>query len=150
MPNTPAAVGRGISAMVGNRSATPAHLAMAEALLGAIGQVVRLKDEEQLHAVTGLSGSGPAYVFHMIEAMAAAGEAAGLAPELAMRLARATVAGAGALADASPESAAQLRVNVTSPAGTTAAGLAVLMPELPGLMTRTVAAAARRSRELAG
>jgi len=150
MPNTPAAVGRGISAMVGNRAATPEHLAMAEALLSAIGQVVRLQDEEQLHAVTGLSGSGPAYVFHMIEAMAAAGEAAGLAPELAMRLARATVAGAGALADASPESAAQLRINVTSPAGTTAAGLAVLMPELPGLMTRTVAAAAQRSRELAG
>jgi len=78
------------------------------------------------------------------------GKAAGLASELAMRLARATVAGAGALADASPESAAQLRINVTSPAGTTAAGLAVLMPELPDLMTRTVAAAARRSRELAG
>ncbi len=150
MPNTPAAVGRGISAMVGNAVATPAQLAMAEALLGAIGQVVRVTDEEQMHAVTGLSGSGPAYVFHMIEAMAEAGKAAGLAPELAMRLARATVAGAGALADASPESAAQLRINVTSPAGTTAAGLAVLMPELPGLMTRTVAAAARRSRELAG
>ena len=150
MPNTPAAVGRGITAMIGNAAATETHLGMAEALLGAVGQTVRLETEEQMHAVTGLSGSGPAYVFHMIEAMAAAGEAAGLAPDLAMRLARATVAGAGALADASPESAAQLRINVTSPGGTTAAGLAVLMPALPGLMTDTVAAAAGRSRELAG
>jgi pyrroline-5-carboxylate reductase len=150
MPNTPAAVGRGISALIGNAAVTEAQLAMAEALLAAVGQTVRLDSEDQLHAVTGLSGSGPGYVFHMIEAMAQAGEAAGLVPDLAMRLARATVAGAGALADASPESAEQLRKNVTSPAGTTAAGLAVLMPELPGLMTRTVAAAANRSRELAG
>jgi len=150
MPNTPAAVGRGISALIGNATATEAHMAMAESLLAAVGQTERLDSEEQMHAVTGLSGSGPAYVFHMIEAMAAAGEAAGLAPDLAMRLARATVAGAGALAAASPESAEQLRINVTSPGGTTAAGLAVLMPELPGLMTRTVAAAAGRSRELAG
>jgi len=150
MPNTPAAIGCGISALVGNAVATEAHMAMAETLLAAVGQTVRLASEDQLHAVTGLSGSGPAYVFHLIEAMAAAGEAAGLAPELAMRLVRATVAGAGALAAASPESAEQLRINVTSPAGTTAAGLAVLMPELAGLMRRTVAAAAARSRELAG
>lgn len=149
MPNTPAAVGRGISALIGNAAVSEAQMAMAEALLAAVGQTVRLDDEEQMHAVTGLSGSGPAYVFHMIEALAEAGAAAGLAPGLAMRLARATVAGAGALADASPESAEQLRVNVTSPGGTTAAGLAMLMPELGGLMTRTVAAAAGRSRELA-
>ncbi len=149
MPNTPAAVGRGIAALIGNGAATEAQMAMAEALLGAVGQTVRLVSEEQMHAVTGLSGSGPAYVFHMIEAMAAAGTAAGLPPDLAMRLARATVAGAGALADASPEPAEQLRVNVTSPGGTTAAGLGVLMPELSDLMTRTVAAAAGRSRELA-
>ena len=149
MPNTPAAVGRGIAALIGNGAATEAQMAMAEALLGAVGQTVRLDSEEQMHAVTGLSGSGPAYVFHMIEAMAAAGTAAGLPPDLAMRLARATVAGAGALADASPEPAEQLRVNVTSPGGTTAAGLGVLMPELSDLMTRTVAAAAGRSRELA-
>jgi pyrroline-5-carboxylate reductase len=123
--------------------------AMAEALLAAVGQTVRVASEDQMHAVTGLSGSGPAYVFHMIEAMAEAGTAAGLPPDLAMQLARATVAGAGALADASPESAGQLRINVTSPAGTTAAGLAVLMPDLPALMARTVAAAAARSRELA-
>jgi pyrroline-5-carboxylate reductase len=149
MPNTPAAIGRGISALVGNAAVTEAQMAMAEALLAAVGQTVRLETEEQMHAVTGLSGSGPAYVFHMIEAMAEAGAAAGLPPELAMRLARATVAGAGALADASPESAGQLRVNVTSPGGTTAAGLGVLMPELSRLMTGTVAAAAQRSRELA-
>ena len=149
MPNTPAAVGRGIAALIGNGAATEAQMAMAEALLGAVGQTVRLDSEEQMHAVTGLSGSGPAYVFHMIEAMAAAGTAAGLPPDLAMRLARATVAGAGALADASPEPAEQLRVDVTSPGGTTAAGLGVLMPELSDLMTRTVAAAAGRSRELA-
>lgn len=149
MPNTPAAVGRGISALIGNAVASEAQMQMAEALLAAVGQTVRLTNEDQMHAVTGLSGSGPAYVFHLIEAMAEAGAAAGLAPELAMRLARATVAGAGALAAAAPDSAEQLRINVTSPAGTTAAGLAVLMPELPGLLTRTVAAAAGRSRELA-
>jgi len=149
MPNTPAAVGRGISALIGNGAVTETQMAMAEVLLGTVGQTVRLDSEEQMHAVTGLSGSGPAYVFHLIEAMAAAGVAAGLPPDLAMRLARATVAGAGALADASPEPAGQLRIDVTSPGGTTAAGLAVLMPELAGLMTATIAAAAGRSRELA-
>ncbi|MGF1503273.1 MAG: pyrroline-5-carboxylate reductase [Paracoccaceae bacterium] len=149
MPNTPSAVGRGITAIVGNAAAEEAHLALAERLLAALGQTVRLEAEAQIDAVTGLSGSGPAYVFHLIEAMAAAGEAEGLAPELAMRLARATVTGAGALADASEESAEQLRINVTSPGGTTAAGLAVLMPELTDLMGRTVSAAAARGRELA-
>jgi len=151
MPNTPAAVGRGITAIVGNARATPAHLDMAEALLSAVGQVVRLEGEEQMDAVTGLSGSGPAYVFHMIECLARAGEAEGLASDLAMRLAMATVAGAGALAEMAGESPAQLRVNVTSPNGTTQAGLEVLMDEtagLPPLMARTVAAAAARSREL--
>jgi len=149
MPNTPAAIGLGISALIGNAASRAGHMDMAEALLSAVGKVVRLEAESQMDAVTGLSGSGPAYVFHMIEAMAAAGVAEGLAPDLAMRLARTTVAGAGALAAASDESAEQLRVNVTSPGGTTAAGLGVLMPELPDLMTRTVAAAAARSRELA-
>ena len=150
MPNTPAAVGRGITAIVGNGAATAADLDLAEDLLSAVGAVVRLDREGQMDAVTGLSGSGPAYVFHMVEAMAAAGEARGLAPGLALRLARATVAGAGALLDGSDESAEQLRVNVTSPNGTTQAGLEVLMPELPDLMTRTVDAAARRSEELRG
>lgn len=148
MPNTPAAVGRGITALVANDAAGDAGLALAEALLAAVGQTVRLDSESQMDAVTGLSGSGPAYVFHLVEAMAAAGVAEGLAPDLAMTLARATVAGAGALLDGSEESAAQLRVNVTSPKGTTAAGLDVLMPDLPDLMRRTVAAAAARSREL--
>ncbi|MFP4273450.1 MAG: pyrroline-5-carboxylate reductase [Paracoccaceae bacterium] len=152
MPNTPAAVGRGITALVGNAAATDAHLDMAEELLTAVGQVVRLADEGQMDAVTAVSGSGPAYVFHMIEALAAAGEAQGLAPDLALQLARATVAGAGALAEGSGEAPAQLRVNVTSPNGTTQAGLEVLMDEAAGLVPlirRTVAAAADRSRELA-
>lgn len=151
MPNTPAAVGRGITAIIGNAHATEAHLSAAEELLGAVGQVVRLESEDQMDAVTGLSGSGPAYVFHMIECMARAGEAQGLAPDLAMKLAKATVAGAGALAEAADETPAQLRVNVTSPNGTTQAGLEVLMDDttgLPPLMARTVAAAANRSREL--
>lgn len=151
MPNTPAAVGRGITAIVGNARATEAHLALAEGLMSAVGQVVRLEDEHQMDAVTGLSGSGPAYVFLLIEAMAAAGEAQGLAPDLAMRLARATVCGAGELAHRSPESAAQLRINVTSPGGTTAAGLAVLMEVdsgFPALLRRAVAAATDRGREL--
>ncbi|WP_273523633.1 pyrroline-5-carboxylate reductase [Rhodosalinus sediminis] len=151
MPNTPAAVGAGISAIIGNAAAREAHLALAEELLSAVGQVVRLAHEDQMDAVTGVSGSGPAYVFHMIEALAQAGEAEGLARDLAMALARATVAGAGALAAQSEESAETLRRNVTSPGGTTAAGLEVLMDEaqgLPPLMRRTVAAAAARAREL--
>lgn len=151
MPNTPAAVGRGITAIIGNDHATAQHLDLAEGLLRAVGQVVRLDDEEQMDAVTGLSGSGPAYVFHMIECMAQAGEAQGLPPALAMQLAQATVAGAGALAEAAAETPAELRRNVTSPNGTTQAGLTVLMDEaegLPPLMIRTVGAAADRSREL--
>jgi pyrroline-5-carboxylate reductase len=153
MPNTPAAIGQGITAIVGNRAATAEDLGLAEALLSAVGQVVRLADEDQIDAVTGVSGSGPAYIFYMIDALAAAGEAEGLAPDLAMALAKATVAGAGALAASAEESPAQLRVNVTSPNGTTQAGLEVLMDEATGLsplIRRTVAAAADRSRELRG
>ncbi len=151
MPNTPAAVGKGITAIAGNTKASAAHLDMAEMLLKAVGQVVRLDSEDQMDAVTGVSGSGPAYVFHMIECLAAAGKAQGLAPDLAMQLAKATVAGAGALAETAKESPAQLRVNVTSPNGTTQAGLEVLMDEatgLPPLMDQTVAAATDRSKEL--
>lgn len=151
MPNTPAAIGRGISALIGNQVATEVQMELAENLLAAVGQTVRLDDEAEMDAVTAVSGSGPAYVFHMIETLAAAGEAEGLPAELAMRLAKATVAGAGALAETSDESPAQLRVNVTSPNGTTQAGLEVLMHETLGLtelMRRTVAAAAERSREL--
>ncbi|MBC9248120.1 pyrroline-5-carboxylate reductase [Paracoccus sp. 11-3] len=151
MPNTPAAIGQGISALIGNARATDADLDMAEALMGAVGRVVRLESEDQMDAVTGLSGSGPAYVFHMIEAMAQAGQAVGLSPELSLELARMTVAGAGALAVDADEDPAILRENVTSPGGTTAAGLMVLMNEEHGLrplMKRTVAAATARGREL--
>jgi len=152
MPNTPAAVGAGITALIGNAHVSPTHLDQAQRLLSAVGHVVELKDEAQMDAVTGLSGSGPAYVFHMIEAMAAAGVAQGLAPDLAMQLARATVVGAARLAEGSPDSAATLRANVTSPGGTTAAALAVLMDDangLPPLMVRAIAAATARSKELA-
>jgi pyrroline-5-carboxylate reductase len=151
MPNTPAAVGRGITSIIGNSHASSGQLDLAEVLLKAVGQVVRLENEDQMDAVTGVSGSGPAYVFHMIECMARAGEAEGLSPELAMQLAQATVAGAGALAEAADETPSELRVNVTSPNGTTQAGLDVLMDEengLPDLIRRTVGAAANRSREL--
>lgn len=151
MPNTPSAIGQGISALIGNHRATAADLDLAEALMRAVGRVVRLDSEDQMDAVTGLSGSGPAYVFHMIEAMAKAGEAEGLSPDLALELARMTVAGAGALAIDADEDPAVLRENVTSPGGTTAAGLRVLMDAQDGLrplMTRTVAAAAERGREL--
>jgi pyrroline-5-carboxylate reductase len=151
MPNTPAAVGRGITSIIGNAHASSAQMDLAETLLQAVGQVVRLDSEDQMDAVTGVSGSGPAYVFHMIECMAKAGEAEGLSPQLAMQLAKATVAGAGALAEAADETPSQLRVNVTSPNGTTQAGLEVLMDAqngLPGLIRRTVTAAADRSREL--
>lgn len=153
MPNTPAAVGKGITAIIGNAETSGADADLAEALLSAIGQVVRLTDEDQIDAVTGVSGSGPAYIFYMIDALAAAARAEGLPPEMAMQLAKATVAGAGALAEQASEAPEQLRINVTSPNGTTQAGLEVLMDEADGLaplMRRTVAAAAGRSRELKG
>lgn len=151
MPNTPAAIGRGITALIGNADTDEADIALAEALLAAIGQTVRLDDEAQIDAVTGVSGSGPAYVFHLIETLAAAGQAQGLAPGLALQLAKATVAGAGALAEAAEEDPAQLRVNVTSPNGTTQAALDILMDEKTGfplLLNRAVAAATDRAREL--
>ena len=151
MPNTPAAIGQGISAMIGNARATSRDLDLTQALMAAVGRVVRLDREDQMDAVTGLSGSGPAYVFHLIEAMAKAGEAQGLPPALSLELARMTVAGAGALAIDADGDPAVLRENVTSPGGTTAAGLKILMdPEtgLPPLMARTIAAATERGREL--
>jgi pyrroline-5-carboxylate reductase len=151
MPNTPAAIGRGITALVGNARATPAQMDMAEALLSAIGQTVRLDHEDQIDAVTAVSGSGPAYVFHLIETLAAAGEAEGLPADLAMRLAKATVGGAGALAEAATETPTELRINVTSPNGTTQAALEVLMNEtdgFPALLRKAVKAAADRGREL--
>lgn len=151
MPNTPAAIGRGITALIGNPAASPADMDLAQALMAVVGEVVRLEDEAQMDAVTALSGSGPAYVFHLIEALTQAGIAEGLTSAMSLQLARATVAGAGALAMADDTPPAALREAVTSPNGTTAAGLAILMDAdagLPPLVRRTVAAAAGRSREL--
>jgi len=151
MPNTPAAIGKGITAIIGNAHVDSAGLDLAEDLLSAVGQVVRLQAESQIDAVTAVSGSGPAYVFHLIETLAAAGAAQGLPETLAMQLAKATVAGAGALAETADETPSQLRVNVTSPAGTTAAALDVLMDEqdgFPPLLRKAVKAAADRATEL--
>lgn len=153
MPNTPAAIGKGITAIIGNAVASTADVDLAEGLLFAIGQVVRLTSEDQIDAVTGVSGSGPAYIFYMIEALAAAARAEGLPDDIAMQLANATVAGAGALAESATDSPERLRINVTSPNGTTQAGLEVLMDDATGLaplIRATVSAAANRSRELKG
>lgn len=151
IPNTPAAVGRGVTAMIGNARVGEDHLATAESLLQVVGQTVRLESEEQMDAVTAISGSGPAYVFHLIETLAAAGEAQGLSADMALKLAKATVGGAGQLAEDAEEDPGQLRKNVTSPNGTTQAALEVLMDEetgFPALLKRAVTAAADRSREL--
>ncbi len=152
MPNTPAAIGRGISVAVANAKASARQRKQASDLLAAIGKVEWVTDETLMDAVTALSGSGPAYVFLLAEAMTKAGIAAGLPPQLAARLARETVAGSGELLHRSPLDAATLRQNVTSPGGTTAAALEVLMG--PGgfdeLLTKAIAAATRRGRELAG
>ena len=153
MPNTPAAVGRGITGVYATPAVSEAQRALASTLLGAIGRVEWLENETQIDMVTALSGSGPAYVFYLAECMAKAGEAIGLPPALAARLARATVEGAGELMFQDQSiSPSQLRINVTSPAGTTAAALAVLMADtgLSPLMSEAVAAAKRRAEELAG
>ncbi|SFS77383.1 pyrroline-5-carboxylate reductase [Methylobacterium sp. yr668] len=152
MPNLPASIGRGATGACASSEVTPAQRAAAEALFAANGAVAWLADEAQIDAVTAVSGSGPAYVFLLAETLAEAGIAAGLEPDVARRLARATVAGAGALLDASPAEAAELRRNVTSPGGTTAAALDVLMREdgLSALMREAVAAARRRAGELSG
>jgi pyrroline-5-carboxylate reductase len=152
MPNTPAAIGRGITVAVANARVSAPQRELVHALLSAVGVVEWVADEALMDAVTAVSGSGPAYVFLLAEAMARAGAAAGLPADLAARLARATVAGAGELLHRSPLDAATLRQNVTSPGGTTAAALDVLMAQegLAPLMTEAIAAATRRSRELAG
>jgi len=152
MPNTPAAIARGISVAVPNGGVSSAQRDLCDRLLAAAGEVAWTDDESLLDAVTAVSGSGPAYVFLLAETLAKAGQAAGLPPDLASRLARATVSGAGELLHRSDESADQLRRNVTSPNGTTQAALDVLMaPDgMAPLMERAVAAATRRSRELAG
>lgn len=152
MPNTPAAIGRGITVAVPNARVSGQQRELAHRLLAAIGAVEWVADEALLDAVTAVSGSGPAYVFLLAEALAQAGAAAGLPAELAERLARATVAGSGELLHRSPVGATTLRRNVTSPGGTTEAALGVLMGEkgLAPLMREAVAAATRRSRQLAG
>jgi pyrroline-5-carboxylate reductase len=152
MPNTPAAIGRGITVAVANARVSSQQRELVHALLSAVGAVEWVSDETLMDAVTALSGSGPAYVFLLAEAMAKAGAAAGLPDALAATLARATVAGAGELLHRSPLDAATLRQNVTSPGGTTAAALDVLMANdaLAPLMTQAIAAATARSRELAG
>jgi pyrroline-5-carboxylate reductase len=152
MPNTPASIGRGISVAVANKKVSPRQRKLASELLAAIGKVEWVEDETLIDAVTALSGSGPAYVFLLAEAMTKAGIAAGLPAPLAARLARETVAGSGELLHRSELDPTTLRQNVTSPGGTTAAALEVLMG--PGgfdeLLTKAIAAATRRSRELAG
>jgi pyrroline-5-carboxylate reductase len=152
MPNTPAAIGRGITVACPNAKVTPRQRKLASDLLAAIGKVEWVSDEGLMDAVTAVSGSGPAYVFLLAEAMTRAGIAAGLPQDLAMKLARETVSGSGELLRQSPLDAATLRQNVTSPGGTTAAALALLMGErgLAQLMEQAVAAATARSRELAG
>lgn len=151
MPNTPAAVGRGISVAVANAEVTPAQRACADALLSAVGEVAWVEEESLLDPVTALSGGGPAYVFLLMEMLAEAGIAVGLPADLSERLARRTVEGAGELSRLSPQNPAALRENVTSPGGTTLEALKVLMAEdgLRPLLVRAIAAAARRSRELA-
>jgi pyrroline-5-carboxylate reductase len=151
MPNTPAAIGRGITVAVAAGSVSAAQRAVADALLRAIGAVEWTGDETLMDAVTAVSGSGPAYVFLLAEELARAGVEAGLPPELATRLARETVAGSGELLHRSELDAATLRRNVSSPGGTTAAALEVLMGAdgMQSLLTRAVAAATQRSRELA-
>jgi pyrroline-5-carboxylate reductase len=152
MPNTPAAIGRGISAAVATANVSARQRKQASDLLAAIGKVEWIGDEAMMDAVTALSGSGPAYIFLLAEAMANAGIAAGLPPALSTRLARETVAGSGELLHQSQIDAATLRENVTSPGGTTAAALDVLMGPggLEELITKAIAAATRRSRDLAG
>lgn len=152
MPNTPAQIGRGITALFATGAVNDSGRALAERLMAAVGDVVWLDDETLMDAVTAVSGSGPAYVFYLIECLAGAGRDAGLTGDMAAHLATATVAGAAELARVSAEPAEVLRQQVTSPGGTTAAALEVLMGDggLEDLMVRAVAAAAKKSRDLAG
>lgn len=150
MPNTPAQIGKGVTGAVAAKGVGEDDRQAAEALLSASGKVLWFEDEGQLDAVTAVSGSGPAYVFYLVEAMTAAAEAQGLSPEASAILARQTVIGAAALMEADPTAAAQLRENVTSPGGTTAAALAVLMDDdgMKPLLAKAMAAAHKRSVEL--
>ncbi|HUO98252.1 MAG TPA: pyrroline-5-carboxylate reductase [Rhizomicrobium sp.] len=151
MPNTPGAIDRGITALYASETATADDRALAKSLLSAIGKTVWLKREELIDAATAVSGSGPAYVFVLVDALTKAGIAAGLPPETSAVLARATVTGAGALLDADPRDAAQLARDVATPGGTTEAAFKVLLAKeggLEALMTRAVAAAKTRAEEL--
>lgn len=153
MPNTPASIGKGITAIIANAYVSDIELKATKKLLSSVGKIVSLDSEEQMDAVTAVSGSGPAYVFHLIEALADAGQANGLNAELSMTLAKATVAGAGLLAEKSNEDPTNLRINVTSPGGTTAAALKILMDQDTGfnsLLFKAVEAASNRSKELRG
>lgn len=152
MPNTPAAIQKGITVCCPNDKVSPQQQRQCHELLEAIGEVAWVDDEALIDPVTAVSGSGPAYIFLLAEAMAAAGEKAGLPADLSAKLARATVAGAGCLLGESAEDAATLRHNVTSPNGTTAAALEVFMDEVDGwqkVVDRAIQAATNRSRELA-
>jgi pyrroline-5-carboxylate reductase len=151
MPNTPAAIGQGVTVLVANRHTTAEQRALCETLMAAVGQVHWIEDEALMHAVTAMSGGGPAYLFLLIEALAKAGIRSGLPERLALSLARATVAGSAALAAMSAEPVEVLRRNVTSPGGTTEAALRVLMAEsgIQPLLDQAIAAATARSRELA-
>jgi pyrroline-5-carboxylate reductase len=152
MPNTPAAVRQGITVACAAKGVSAAEKKRCQQLLEAVGQALWVEDEALMDPVTALSGSGPAYVFLLVEAMAAAGAKLGLSADMAMQLARATVAGSGELLRQSSEPAQQLRVNVTSPGGTTAEALKVLMASdgIQPVFDKALAAASRRSRELAG
>lgn len=152
MPNTPAAIGQGITAAIANEHVNTNQKQTAEELLSAIGKWLWIDEEEHMDAVTALSGSGPAYLFHMIEALTEAGKSIGLDNTTAETLARQTIIGSAALADHKPETSAEtLRQNVTSPGGTTEAALKVLMNDQKGLtnlLTETLKSAANKSREL--
>ena len=151
MPNTPASVKKGITVIIGNNFSTESDLMLSESLMNSVGQTLRLDNESQMDAVTAISGSGPAYVFYLIEALAKAGEKQGLSANLSMNLAQATIIGAGALSDNSLETPSELRRNVTSPGGTTQAALEVLMDDEVGLsplLNRAVEAATTRGKEL--
>lgn len=150
MPNTPGAIGQGITVLYGDAALAPSDRALAERLTSALGETLWLQDEALMDAVTAVSGSGPAYVFLMAEALAEAGRAQGLDAATAERLARATISGAGALLSADPRAASELRKEVTSPGGTTEAALRVLMAQegLADLMRRAITAATERGKEL--
>ncbi|AHK45038.1 MULTISPECIES: pyrroline-5-carboxylate reductase [Ensifer] len=152
MPNTPAMIGRGVTGAFANARVSDAQRGQVHDLLKVSGPVEWVETEADIDAVTAVSGSGPAYVFYLVECMAEAGRKAGLKADLAMRLARETVAGAGELLYQSPDDASRLRQNVTSPGGTTAAALAVLMADdgMQPLFDKAIAAARQRAEELAG